>query len=277
MKKAAIFVLVCFFSLSARAEEDVKFYENVLISNDVKLEEKSVNAKDKASSLLDKKPTVIKIEGAPLSFRSQQAAQIALEDTTTKYGEAPFGLSWGATYNQTKALGVRIERVEIKDYTNTFKVERLPKQINDFREIVVSFGEENSLWRILAYGRMFDDDNNVSKGLRLYRQYYKLLSQKYGNAKEFYTPKVSKVETLSKDGYGRDKIDISTKEEPVGGDNFLQELQSGEASLYATFEDSSVGAALALSVDTQGRSYIIIDYTNLEIFRERENKTLNAL
>ena len=57
----------------------------------------------------------------------------------------------------------------------------------------------------------------------------------------------------------------------------MAELQSGQAVLYATFEDQDVGAALAVNVDGDGKSYIIIDYTNLRIFREREEETLNAL
>ena len=63
----------------------------------------------------------------------------------------------------------------------------------------------------------------------------------------------------------------------MGGKNFLAELKSGEAVLYATFEDAKVGAALAVNVDGNGKSYIIIDFTNLQIYKEREEQTLNAL
>ena len=63
----------------------------------------------------------------------------------------------------------------------------------------------------------------------------------------------------------------------IGGADFLAELKSGQAVLYATFEGQDVGAALAVNVDGDGKSYIIIDYTNLRIFREREEQTLDAL
>ena len=287
MKKiflAVVIPLIAAGAAKAAELEDGKFYEDVLISDDLKMEDSSNSAKEKASSLLDQKPKIIKIEGEPLQFRSARtkaapAAPVCGKpiDTTTKYGEAPFGLSWGATYNQTKALGVDMERVERKDSVNDFIVTKLPKPIADFRQVIVSFGENNSLWRLTAYGRLLNDDASASKALHLYRKYYGLLERKYGNAKEFFTPKITTVEKKVKDEYGVDKVEIEKISEPIGGADFLAELKSGQAVLYATFEDQDVGAALAVNVDGDGKSYIIIDYTNLRIFREREEQTLDAL
>ena len=172
MKKiflAVVIPLIAAGAAKAAELEDGKFYEDVLISDDLKMEDSSNSAKEKASSLLDQKPKIIKIEGEPLQFRSARtkaapAAPVGGKpiDTTTKYGEAPFGLSWGATYNQTKALGVDMERVERKDSVNDFIVTKLPKPIADFRQVIVSFGENNSLWRLTAYGRLLNDDASAS-------------------------------------------------------------------------------------------------------------------
>lgn len=279
MKKVlfALASLLCFSVFAAKAEDaaDGAFFEDVLLSDDIKLKEDSVDAKEAARRLLDSKPKIIKIEGQALPFRAYQPA--APVETVTKYGEAPFGLSWGATYNQTKALGVDMKKIERKDTPNSFIVAKLPKPLADFDQVVASFGEDNSLWRIVGYGAPAADDASASKVLRLYRRYYKLLNQKYGNGKEFFTPKISTLEKTVKDEYGKDKIEKIQKEEPIGGANFLQELQNKEAVLYATFEDDNVGAALTVSVNDQGQSYIIVDYTNLKIYREREEETLDAL
>lgn len=288
MKKVFLtaFFLLTAAAGTAKAEETLEggqFYEDVLISDDLKMRESSDSAKEKASRLLDQKPKIIKIEGAPLEFRAsrpqQQPAAVISKpvDTTTKYGEAPFGLSWGATYNQTKALGVDLTKVERKDSVNNFIVTKLPKPISDFRQIIVSFGENNSLWRLSAYGKLISDDPATSKALHLYKKYYDLLQRKYGNAQEFFTPKIVTIEKTVKDEYGRDKIEIEKVAQPIGNPDFLAQLQSGEAVLYATFEDKDVGAALAVNVDGDGKSYIIIDYTNLQIFREREKEVLDAL
>ena len=287
MKKVFLtaFFLLTAAAGTAKAEEPLEggqFYEDVLISDDLKMRESSDSAKEKASRLLDQKPKIIKIEGAPLEFRAprqQQPTTVVSKpvDTTTKYGEAPFGLSWGATYNQTKALGVDLTKVERKDSVNNFIVTKLPKPISDFRRIIVSFGENNSLWRLSAYGKLISDDPAASKALHLYKKYYDLLHRKYGNAQEFFTPKIVTVEKTVKDEYGRDKVEKEKVTRPIGNPDFLAELQSGEAVLYATFEDKDVGAALAVNVDGDGKSYIIIDYTNLQIFREREKEVLDAL
>ena len=68
------------------------------------------------------------------------------------------------------------------------------------------------------------------------------------------------------------KIDNS-----IGNPHFLAQLQSGEAELYATFEGNDVGTALSVNVDGSGRSYIVIDYKNLKILRQREEQALDAL
>lgn len=278
MKKIFI-IATCFFICfptftKAQTLEEGAFYEDVLLSDDVKIKEESTTAKEQASEILKQKPKIIKIDGAPVQFRSSRPQTIK---TSTIYGEAPFGLSWGATYDQIKALGVQMQKVTREDSVNDFMITQLPKPLSDFRQVIISFGENNSLWRINAYGDLIDDDASASKVLRLYRKYYKLLEQKYGNAQEFFTPQIITVEKTVKDEYGKDKIEIEKISEPMGGPNFLDALQSGEAVLYATFENQEVGAALAVNVDGEKKSYIVIDYTNLRIFRKREETALDAL
>ena len=283
MKKflLALYTITCLVIFEVRAQEGGKFYEDVLISTDIKTEKKSSDAKDQASQLLDRKPATIKIEGEPLEFRSrrnQASNPIAKPiDTTTKYGEAPFGLSWGATYNQALALGVEMKKVERQGMTNSFVVTKLPKPISDFQDVYISFGDDNKLWRIMSYSTPQDDDEKATKAVRLYRKYYKLLNIKYGNAKESFSPKITVIEKKYKDMYGKDKVDITRIEEPIGGANFLSELQNKEATLFATFENGDVGSALTINVNDDDESYIIIDYTNLRIFKEREDQALNAL
>ncbi|MBR1648313.1 MAG: hypothetical protein IJ689_01780 [Alphaproteobacteria bacterium] len=301
MKKILLtvfFTVACVIN-QAHADEYGKFYEDVMISADVKLEENAESAKNKAGSLLDAKIPVIKIEGLPAPSSTKRgehrrlerngdesatvidfnrASQpIVVDNTITKYGEGPFGLAWGGTYNQTKALGVDLEKVTTKDYANSFKATKLPSTLPDIDKVIVSFGDDNLLWRILAYGQKLDDDSEASKVLKVYRRYYKLLNQKYGNGKEFFTPKITVIEKKVKDENDREKIEVTRIEEPIGNPDFLSQLQKGEASLYATFENAKVGAALAVYVDGNSQSYIIIDFTNLQIYKEREEQTLNAL
>lgn len=283
-----LLVLMPVFAIGTAHSED--FYENVLISTDIKLEETADNAKDKASALLDSQAPVIKIDGAPstLPFRFEQQDQeidtlrttinhASTGNITTKYGDAPFGLPWGGTYNQVKSLGVTLVRHDIKDLPNSFWATTLPKTLPYLNQVIISFGENNLLWKITAYSNMLDDTPSASNILQIYHKYYKLLEQKYGNAQQFFTPKITIIEKTIKDENDRETIETTRIEEPIGGKNFLAELQSGEAVLYATFENQKVGAAMSVNVDGNGKSYIIIDFTNLEIFKEREEQVLNAL
>lgn len=104
--------------------------------------------------------------------------------------------------------------------------------------------------------------------LDLYNQYYKLLEQKYGNAQQFYTPKVINVDQP----VGNGKTETVQKEQAIGNPDFLKELQNGEAFLYATFENGKVGAALSVNVDGSGQSYITVEYKNLTIMQAQEKQ-----
>lgn len=289
MKKffAILSMLTIFGCLSANAQQDGFFYEDVLISNDVRAEENAQKAKSNASNLLNKKAEAIKLDVAPevMPFRTRQSSgnshfvsqPVIVSETATKYGEAPFGLGWGATYKQTKALGVELKPITIKNYPNSFSVSQLPKTLPDINNVNISFGEDNSLWRILAYGHRLEDEPDASKVMALYHRYYKLLEQKYGNAQQFFTPKITTIQKIIKDEEENETIETINIEEPIGNKNFLSDLKSGEAVLYATFENDKVGAALTVNVDGNGKSYIIIDFTNLQIFKEKEEQTLDAL
>ncbi len=279
MKKfLAIFAFVGILPCNLVLAQDVgNFYENILISDDMKLEENSDSAKSNASKLLNTKPATVKIKAPQLRRNMKSSKSDSSKKPQANYGSAPFGLTWGLSMNDVKNMGVILEKAGEKDYVNSYSATYLPNPVNEFRDIVLTFGEENQLWRIIAYGNFIKDDAKASKVMNIYNRYYKLLSQKYGNAKQFYTPKVTNVDKSVDIGGGRTKTVTEQRNEPIGGANFLAELQSGDASLYSTFENGKVGVALAINVDGQGRSYIIIDYKNIEIMKARDNSTLKAL
>ncbi len=266
--------------LSAQSNSNENFYDNMLISDEIKTEENAETAKISASKLLDAKPREIKID-SPLLIEHQKKLQAAkraqeraVQNKTLKEKEAaPFGLIWGATYDEVKDEGVSLASVGQKDYVNNFSATHLPKTIRAFREVVLTFGIENELWRIIAYGNFLDDTPSAEKVLAVYNQYYRLLEEKYGNAQQFYTPNVINVDKP----LGNGKTETVQQEQAIGNPNFLQELQNGQAFLYATFDNSKVGAALSVNVDGDGKSYITVEYKNLTIMRAREQSTMDAL
>lgn len=280
-----LLVLIAIVRLNpSLAQNSADFYENLLISDEIKTEENAEQAKDTAGKLLDAKPLEIKIDSPLLRShqeklqKAKKSQKIKSRNKTLQEAEpAPFGLAWGATYDEVKNDGVTLVAVGQKDYVNNFKATHLPKKVSTFREVILTFGVENELWRMIAYGNFINDTPSAEKVLEIYNQYYKLLEKKYGNAQQFYTPKVINVDKVTDLGNGKSKTETIQQEQVMGNPNFLKELQSGEAFLYATFENGKVGAALSVSVDGDGQSYITIEYKNLTIMQAREKNTLDAL
>lgn len=265
--------------LAYAADSTKDFYQDILLTDEVIAEENVGIAKANASRLLDSKPKVMQIKNNKIISRpaKEKNKPAPKDEVKVDYGSAPFGLIWGNSIKEIKNLGVTLNKIGEKDYINNFTTGHLPKNINDFREVNLTFGIEDHLWRIIAYGKFIKDDASASEGLKIYYQYYKLLEKKYGHAQQFYTPNVVNVDKTITDAKGKPQTITEQQSSPIGGENFLSELQNGQATLYSTFENGTIGVALAINVDGDGQSYIVVDYKNLKILKEREQKTLDAL
>lgn len=289
LKKAALLTMSCMLPLSmAHAQSNADFYQDLLISDEVKaneakqkeeqkLREEMQDVQDSARSLLTTKTKNLKIDVPQIERRNNaEPSDKEVAQEAQNLDAAPFGLLWKASEAAIKNMGVILTPAEQEDYVNSFVATQLPVDAKGFRTIQITFGEEDELWRIIAYGDLIDDTPSASKGLRQYEMYARLLNQKYGKQKDFYTPAMKTVEKEVMIN-GRKTMQSEQVPEKMGNPNFLAQLQDGSATLYSTFEGNGIGAALALNVDGDGKSYIVIDYKNLNILKERENETLNIL
>lgn len=262
------------------AQTDPDLYRSLLISEEdfaraapVPEQPSSADAADaartEARKLLQTSPRTLRRQNFPKLRQHNRQTAVLSQDAQS----GPFGLIWGASIAETRNQGINLRPVGEKDYVNNFSATRLPKSVSGFSRIDVTFGEDNRLWRIIAYGRLLDDNARASLAMQEYQKYNRLLTQKYGHAEEFYTP--AQIDKVQKDARGRE----TTVQEaaPIGNPDFLSQLQSGAADLYSTYYNDEVGAALAVNVDGDGKSYIVIDYKNLNIMHQMENKTLDAL
>lgn len=282
-KLCILTALLCSAAFALHAQESADIYQDLMISEEMKLHDKMDNASSQARKLLKEKTEPVKLnlpeEIEPAQLRKRKPLELK-KAAPENLSPAPFGLLWGATIADTDNLGIKLTPVEIKDYINAFSAENLPKPINGFRKVNIIFGIENELWRIIAYGDLLNDDSNASKVMLEYRKYYTLLNKKYGNAKETYIPAVS---NLDKNVPTKKTVDIETFSPSLdiptaqNTPNLLQNLQNGTTVIYATFQNNDTGAALAVNVDGDGKSYITIDYKSLRILRQREAQTLDAL
>ncbi len=228
-----------------------------------------------ARKLLGKKPIKLESISIPKTKTSSQKKVVASTSTSDVHvlKEAPFGLIWQSTIADTKNQGVILASVDMKDYSNSFLATRLPKPISFFDRVYVVFGKDDELYRILAYSQFIDDDDSASKALKQYNTFSELLNKKYGNKQEFFTPTI--ISKTIKNSRGQNE----TIEEklPIGNPEFLSQLETGSATLFSTYHNDSVAAALSIGVDGNKKSYIVIDYKNIQILKEQEAQTLDAL
>ena len=275
MKKLLLTLYFVLFAYSINVYAQGTLSHDFLVDNEeaaaIPDEDKILAAEESAKKLLQQRPQNLRKKSFP-KLRSAIATS-SFKKIKDRVVPAPFGLVWGASIVETTNQGVELTPVEEKDYPNSFAATKLPKELQDFARVDVSFGEENKLWRIIAYSSPITDDADASKILKIYETYANLLNKKYGNKQQFFNP--AQIEVITKNAQGREVSE--TQDAPIGNPQFLAQLQSGEAELYSTYNNQDVGAALAINVDGEGKSYIVIDYKNLNLLKEKEQQTLDAL
>ena len=266
MKKFMIITtLIILFPLIGQALDD-SFYDDILLSKELKAEEeknKAENAAKEESRQIGRDTGKLLENAAPkIDINLQELEKISSRNQEQKrtsaqnLSPAPFGLYWGATVLDIQNSDVNLTRIENKDYPDSYSATDLPKTISEFQKVELSFGLENALWRIVAYSTSEKDTPSAEFGLRLYHRFYQMLERKYGNTKEYFTPRPSNNEQTYTDAH------LKSPDTSIGNPNFLSDLQTGGAELYATFENDEVIATLTLHANNIGESYIIIEYKN---------------
>ena len=235
-------------------------------------QEDMTDAVNQAKNILNKRPVKLPKIDIPKVKNTQSISAKNISDTN-KLKEAPFGLFWGANQTTTQNQGVVLQAVEMKDYENSFMAKSLPKPLAFFDRVYVVFGKDDELYRILSYSKFIQDDSSATKTLEEYNKYSQLLEKKYGNKKTFFTPAIIE-KTIVND---KKEEEILKEEAPLGNPDFLNQLASGQAVLYSTYNNKDIATALSIGVDGEKKSYIVIDYKNLEIIKKQEAATLDAL
>jgi hypothetical protein len=108
-------------------------------------------------------------------------ANLAAQTTSQ---EAPFGLLWGASADQIRALGVELEEAPGKDFGTSYWATKLPKVISDMQGVFMSFGYDNKLWRIAALSTSFRDDPSGVSVRSRYNELAAVLADKYGKGRQ---------------------------------------------------------------------------------------------
>ena len=238
---------------------------------DLNTDENISQAVSSAKQLLQRNPAQLQTTAFPeLKKRPRSSSSLS---AATSFKEAPFGLRWGSRISDTRNQGVELSVADMEDYVNCFLSDQLPKAVAFFNRVYLCYGQDDELYRILAYSKLIADDASASEIMHEYDTYSSLLNQKYGHKEQFFTP--ATVNKTIKNAQGRDEV--IQEQAPIGNPQFLSQLESGAAVLYSTYYNDEVAATLSIGVDGDKKSYIVIDYKNLPILKQQEAETLDAL
>ena len=142
---ASVAVVLAAGWAGAQSEQD-NFYQNILISDEIKQQDAADSAQKQAAQMLQDSNTSLLSEAEPLEVRSS-----SVQTAASTYGAAPFGLTWGISKDEAEQMGIILTPTEMKDYVNTFTAANLPDGSKEFMTVVLVFGEDNRLWRVMAH------------------------------------------------------------------------------------------------------------------------------
>ena len=202
---------------------------------------------------------------------------VQVQNIMESYENAPLGLYWAITPEKMQQIGFELEQIEREDYPNSYIVKNYESRgTGGYENVIVSFGENNELWCINAQTSAQKDDPTAKETLKLYNKYFEALSEKYGNPNEHFMPNTYEEEIV--EGEGENAVTrIIKQENPRGNQDFLKELQTGKAELYATFHNSNIGVTLSVYIDENGLGQLVLDYKNLPLMKKEKEAFINNL
>lgn len=154
---------------------------------------------------------------------------------------APFGLSWGMSPDQVKAMNVTLADSPVKDYGASFTATQLPKVVGDIDTIILSFGYDNKLWRIVAIGKTVANDPYGNQIMSRYGEIEQALTEKYGKGAQHHHFEANPY---------------------THGSEFMMKVKQGEAWHYTDFKTDQLNVQLILGATSFSDSYYRIIYVN---------------
>lgn len=167
---------------------------------------------------------------------------------------APLGLTWGASVDEVRALGVDLQAIPKTDFGESFSASKLPRALSDQENALLSFGYDNKLWRIVAVSHSFDHDPHGNAVKARYQQLLGALTEKYG--------KPSSVHSLG------DSI-FATPEYFIAG------IRSGKSFWYSNLSGPDVNIQIGIHGESSDSARWTIFYENTKLKKAfDENKRL---
>lgn len=94
----------------------------------------------------------------------------------------PFGLTWGSSIDEVRALGIQLTEVDKKGRLTICMTTSLPKNLSIGKDYVLLFDSQYGLQKAIMISKAITDDVYGTKGKKIYSRLKLKLSKKYGTA-----------------------------------------------------------------------------------------------
>jgi hypothetical protein len=167
--------------------------------------------------------------------------------------EAPFGLTWGVSADDLRAIGVDLRELPEKTFGISYAASKLPKVLADQEATLLSFGFDNKLWRVIGLGKQVENDPYGAAVKERYQELLGLLAEKYGKSRS--------VHTLGGSIYSEPRY-------------FIAGIRGGESSWFSNFSTTETDVQLSLTAtdSSTARWRVIFEYKPLKRKFEADRK-----
>ena len=168
--------------------------------------------------------------------------------------DAPFGLCGASHLPRLRVEDVDLREAPFRDYGDTYAATKLPKVIADAETIILSFGNDDKLWRIVAISRTYPNDPYGNNVKARYQELARVLSEKYGR------------------GVTHHEIDSQVWKEP---NEFVMGIKTGRTMWFTDFNTSALMIEIGIMASgmDQANWRIIFEEKNLRSKFEASKKT----
>jgi hypothetical protein len=173
---------------------------------------------------------------------------------------APFGLEWALSRKAVEARGIRLTQMPSSKGSQLFLAEGLTKLVGDIETVLVDFGFDDRLWRVVGTSKSYPNDPFGFKVRSRFSEINQALRDKYGEGEEIYETTGGIYEKL---------------------ENFIPGIQKYKNFHYSLYGNHGIEVELSIRAENNDTGYWVIIYKNSELkenFEEsRINKEKNAL
>lgn len=189
---------------------------------------------------------------ASYSALAQAPATNPNKPQTAKQGEeapdAPFGLTWAATKADVEKLGVALKSLDSKD-GQRYSASGLPKILADAEAVVLNFGFQDKLLRIVAISKAFENDRYGGAVRERYDEIARLLGEKYGKGKSVH------------------HTGSSIYKDP---EYWVSGIRSGDNQHFTNFKSGGLSIQINIRADSSNDAKWILIYENDRLMKEFE-------